>query len=133
MKDALSYRSAIGIMAVLFSLTCAATFYVAISQGLHASRNHVADHLPGLTVEKAPNPQAGLVVTSLQSAGPAEQAGLAVGDDVLAVDQRAVGTLGELHDVLQRHRSQTIQLLVLHNDVPLDVSLDRSKDPKHGA
>jgi S1-C subfamily serine protease len=133
MKNSLSYRTAFGIVVTAFLATGAATFYVALSQRPRVSATLFTDHLPGLTVEKAPVPEVGLVVTSLQSAGPAEQAGLAVGDDVLAVDQRPVGSLGDLRAVLENHPARTIQLLVLHNDVPIDVSLTRNEDHLHGA
>jgi S1-C subfamily serine protease len=133
MKNAPSYRMVFGIMATLFLATGIAGSIVAISQGQKSSLHHISDHLPGLTLEKAPEPQAGLIVTSLQSEGPAELAGLAVGDDVLAVDQRPVGSLGDLREALLRNQNGAIQLLVLHKDVPIDVSLSRSEDHLHGA
>lgn len=133
MTHSLSYRTAFGIMTAAFLATGAASFYFAFEHNHPAASVEVANHIPGLTLDKAPLPEAGLVVTSLQSAGPAEQAGLAVGDDVLAVDQRPVSSIGEVRDVLQHHQERTVQLLVLHKDRAIDVSLTRSEDHLHGA
>jgi S1-C subfamily serine protease len=133
MTHTLSYRTAFSIMVAAFVATSAATFCVAFKEDHSAMPHQMADQLPGLTMEKAPVPEAGLVVTSLQSAGPAERAGLAVGDDVLAVDQKPVTSLGDVRDILRRHNERAVQLLVLHKDRAIDVSLNRSEDRVHGA
>jgi S1-C subfamily serine protease len=133
MTHSLSYHTAFGIMTAAFLATGVASIYVAFEQHHPATSVNVGDRLPGLTLEKAPLPEAGLVVTSLQSAGPAELAGLEVGDDVLAVDQRPVTSLSEMRDIMKRHTASTVQLLVLHKGRPIDVSFARSEDHLHGA
>lgn len=137
MTHTLSYRATFSIMLAAFLLSGAATFYLAFN-GKHSALPHrLADQLPGLTLAKPPAPEVGLVVTSLQSQGPAELAGVAVGDDVLAVDQRPVDSMGDVRDILDRHREQKVQLLVLHNDRAIDVDINRSEagnlEITHGA
>jgi S1-C subfamily serine protease len=133
MTHSLFHRTVFGIITAAFLATGAASFYVAFAQHHPAATLNVGDRLPGLTLERSPLPEAGLVVTSLQSAGPAELAGLAVGDDVLAVDQKPVTSLSEVRDLLKHQTATTVHLLVLHKGRPIDVSLALSEDHMHGA
>lgn len=89
--------------------------------------------LPGITVDNAPPPAIGLVVTSLRSGGEAEHAGLQVGDAVIAVDGRAIKSLGQISPYLRRDRSPRIDLAIAHGDRLRHVVLTRSQDGSHGA
>ncbi len=81
------------------------------------------DRLPGLTAMRAAPPAQGLVVTSLQSRGIAEGAGIEVGDEILAIDQHPVHSLEQARDAVHRASSTTIQLRLVHNSHPIDIRL----------
>jgi len=89
--------------------------------------------LPGLTVDNAPPPAIGLVVTSLRSGGEAEHAGLQVGDVVIAVDGRAIKSLGQISPYLRGDRSPRINLAIAHGDRLRHVVLTRSQGAHPGA
>ena len=90
------------------------------------------DPFPGFTALQASLPKTGIVVTSLQSRGPAERAGVQVGDNIVAINHRPINSVGQALAALRRTPNQTVQLHLLHNHVPNDVSLSRIEDPAHG-
>ena len=63
-----------------------------------------------------------VVVAGLLGGGPAEVAGLAQGDVVLAVDDQAVRSRRELYERLWDHRAgEEVRLLVFRDDAPRTV------------
>jgi len=63
----------------------------------------------------------GLLVTSLVGGGPAQKAGLMVGDILFSAAGRAAADLRELRDALATHIGQSVTLGVLRGGAPLDV------------
>lgn len=90
------------------------------------------DRFPGFTALQATAPKTGIVVTSLQSLGPADRAGVQVGDNIVAINHHAVGSVEQARAVIQGTASATVQLHLLHNHVPNDVSLSRIEDGANG-
>jgi S1-C subfamily serine protease len=88
---------------------------------------------PGFTALNVSQPHTGLVVTSLQSQGPAERAGLEVGDDILAINTTQVRSIAEANSVIRQTTAPALLLHLLHKGRPIDVSLARSEDHRHGA
>jgi S1-C subfamily serine protease len=87
---------------------------------------------PGFTALQAPPPKTGIVVTSLESHGPAERAGVQVGDNIVAINHYPVVSVGQARALLQHTAGPTIHLDLLHNHVPNDVSLSWIEDGAHG-
>ena len=78
---------------------------------MHFSRNAATSAppqepplLPGLTIEKDPTPNAGLVVTSVQSEGSDQRSSIAVGDHITRINGRPVFTVGQARSYLNRRR-----------------------------
>jgi hypothetical protein len=88
---------------------------------------------PGFTALNVSPPHTGLVVTSLQSHGPAERAGLEVGDDIIAINTSPVRSIEDASVVLRQTTTSALLLHLLHKGRPVDVSLARSEDQMHGA
>jgi membrane-associated protease RseP (regulator of RpoE activity) len=88
---------------------------------------------PGFTALNMSPPHTGLVVTSLQSQGPAERAGLEVGDDIIAINNSQVRSLAEANSVMRQATTSAVLLHLLHKGRPMDVSVARSEDQMHGA
>ena len=63
----------------------------------------------------------GLLVTSLVGGGPAQKAGLMVGDILFSAAGRAAADLRELRDALATHIGDSVTLGVLRGGAPLDV------------
>ena len=63
----------------------------------------------------------GLLVTSLVGGGPAQKAGLMVGDIVFSAAGRAAADLRELRDALAAHIGRSVTLGILRGGAPLDV------------
>ena len=87
---------------------------------------------PGFTVDELPRPRHGLVVTSLQSASEAQMDGIAVGDEVLAIDNHPVRSLEEAEQVINQNRQAMLALRLLHNATPRDVTLHENGARRHG-
>ena len=87
---------------------------------------------PGFTADELPRPERGLVVTSLQSASEAQMDGIAVGDEVLAIDNHPVGSLEEAEQIMNQNRQAKFALRLLHNATPRDVTLHESEVRRHG-
>ena len=88
---------------------------------------------PGFTVDELPGPQHGLVVTSLQSASEAQMDGIAVGDELLAIDSRPVRSLEEAEQIMTQNRQAMLGLRLLHNATPRNVTLHENGVRRHGA
>jgi S1-C subfamily serine protease len=63
----------------------------------------------------------GLLVTSLAKGGPAELAGLRIGDIIVRAAGSAAASLSELRRALAEHTGQAVTLAVLRGGVPLDL------------
>jgi predicted metalloprotease with PDZ domain len=113
-------------------LVTGAAMLIAIHAPTIAPHRH-DEGLPGLTVALAAPPSTGLIVTSLQSQGPAERAGVQVGDDVLAIDHHAITSLGQARDVLRHDRQAIVQVSLVHNHLLNEVSLMRIEGRANGA
>ena len=87
---------------------------------------------PGFTADELPRPGHGLVVTSLQSASEAQMDGIAVGDEVLAIDNHRVGSLEEAEQIMTQNRQAMLALRLLHNATPRDVTLHENGVRRHG-
>ena len=87
---------------------------------------------PGFTADELPGPGHGLVVTSLQSASEAQMDGIAVGDEVLAINNHPVGSLEEAEQIMNQNRQAVLALRLLHNATPRDVTLHENGVRHHG-
>jgi S1-C subfamily serine protease len=65
--------------------------------------------------------QSGLLVTSLAAGGPAERAGLRIGDIIVRAAEGAAANLRELREALAAHVGQTVRLAVLRGGAPLEL------------
>jgi serine protease Do len=65
--------------------------------------------------------KSGLLVTSLAAGGPAERAGLLIGDIIVRAAETAAASLRELRQALAAHVGQTVALAVLRGGAPLVV------------
>ncbi len=85
--------------------------------------DELREHLGG-------NAGEGLLVGKVQADTPAEQAGVAVGDLIVAVDGESVGRVGQLRRVLQEREGRTFSLEVIRGGRPmsLGVSLPERED-----
>ena len=88
---------------------------------------------PGFTADELPGPGHGLVVTSLQSASEAQMDGIAVGDELLAIDSRPVRSLEEAEQIMTQNRQAMLGLRLLHNATPRNVTLHENGVRRHGA
>lgn len=81
--------------------------------------------LPGLTLVNAQPPGSGLVVTSIQSGGGAARQGLAVGDDIVAIDGQPVHTLDQASRYLIGSSQRTVMVALVRKGQMRWVTLDR--------
>lgn len=93
----------------------------------------VVDLLPGVTVEEAPPPRVGLIVTSLQSGGAAMAAGLRVDDAIVAIDHARIATTGDAVARLRHQSGGTVSMDVARGNQLIVVTLRRSSGDPHGA
>jgi len=75
---------------------------------------------PGAAAAGSAEP-GGLLVTSLAKGGPAERAGLRIGDIIVRAAGSAAASLGELRRALAEHIGQAVTLAVLRGGVALDL------------
>ena len=87
---------------------------------------------PGFTADELPRPGHGLVVTSLQSDSEAQMDGIAVGDEVLAIDNHSVRSLEEAEQRMNQNKQAVLALHLLHNNTPRDVTLHDNGIRRHG-
>jgi len=73
------------------------------------------------TAGAAAGEKSGLLVTSLAAGGPAERAGLLIGDIIVRAAESAAANLRELRQALAAHVGQTVALAVLRGGAPLDL------------
>jgi serine protease Do len=75
-------------------------------------------------------PSQGLLITGLVPGGPAAQAGLLVGDILLAADGQSVDSLHALRHALAGHVGQAVPVSVLRGGVPTTLSLTVGEWPQ---
>jgi len=84
----------------------------------------------GIGAQTVPLPQtagaaagetSGLLVTSLAAGGPAERAGVLIGDIIVKAAQSAAANLRELRQALAAHVGRTVELAILRGGAPLDL------------
>jgi len=68
----------------------------------------------------------GLVVTGVQEGGPAESAGVLLGDVLLSFDGERVESIGDLQAALEERAQRAVALRVLRAGTPLDLSVTPS-------
>lgn len=73
--------------------------------------------------------QGGLLVTSLASGGPAEKAGMRIGDIIVRAAESAAANLRELRTALAAHVGQSVTLAVLRGGLPLELQTDVGEWP----
>lgn len=108
---------------------------------LASGRLHLLGHgwrepvtlLPGLTIENTPLPQAGVVVTSLQSGSEAAGSGIMVGDGIAALDGHPIGDIADAVKYLKNDRQAAVILDVEHGQSMHSVRLHRLAEAHHGA
>ena len=71
--------------------------------------------------------KSGLLVTSLAAGGPAERAGLLIGDIIVRAAESAAANLRELRQALAAHVGQKVPLAVLRGGAPLDLQAERRR------
>jgi S1-C subfamily serine protease len=74
---------------------------------------------------------AGVIVLSLEEGGPAEKAGLLVGDILLSVNAQALGDTGDVQAALAPHApGTTVSLGILRGGDPTDVAVTLAERPR---
>ena len=71
--------------------------------------------------------KSGLLVTSLAAGGPAERAGLLIGDIIVRAAEGAAANLRELRQALAAHVGQSVALAVLRGGAPLAAAGERRR------
>lgn len=98
-------------------LLLVAVILLAARWGAGAHRPH-RGLIPGLTYEVARPahgaPEPGLVVTSVEDAGPAAAAGIMVGDRIERIDDRPITALADVAAALKRGATSNLRLVVRH-------------------
>ena len=101
------------------------------------SHGHVARPWLGIGAQPVPLPasaaatagQTGLLVTSLASGGPAERAGVLVGDIVVGAGSGSAGDLHELRQALAAHVGQDARLSMLRGGVATELTVQVGEWP----
>lgn len=73
--------------------------------------------------------QSGLLITSLASGGPAERAGIRIGDIIVRAAESAAANLRELRLALAAHVGKSVTLAVLRGGQPLDLQAEVGEWP----
>ncbi len=87
----------------------------------------------GLTLDPmpAPDPEGGIVISSIEAGGPAALAGLVAGDRILALDGEAARDPHRLSRAIgRRDPGQMLELLVLRKDERLPISVVAGRRPE---
>ena len=71
------------------------------------------------SVDVGAGERSGLLVTSLAAGGPAERAGLLIGDIIVKAAESAAANLRELRQALAAHVGRTVELAILRGGAPL--------------
>ena len=74
--------------------------------------------------------QSGLLVTSLAAGGPAERAGVRIGDIIVRAAESAAANLRELRQALASHVGRSVTLGVLRGGAPLDLRAEVGEWPE---
>jgi S1-C subfamily serine protease len=78
----------------------------------------------GLQPVELPDQRKGLIVLSLEAGGPADQAGVLVGDIFVSLSGRAVADTDDIQGVLESHgASQTLEAGLLRGGSPLNLAI----------
>ncbi len=97
------------------------------------AHGHVARPWLGIGAQPVPLPAAagrsGLLVTSLASAGPAERAGMLVGDIVVSAGDGSTGNLHELRQALAAHVGKPAKLSLLRGGVATELTVQVGEWP----
>ena len=87
----------------------------------------------GIGAQPVPLPNAaektGLLVTSLAPGGPAERAGVLIGDIIVSAAGEAAANLRELRHVLAAHIGKTVALAVLRGGAPVELRAEVGEWP----
>jgi len=75
--------------------------------------------------------QGGLLVTALVAGGPAERAGVRIGDIIVRAAESAAANLRELRQALAAHVGGIVTLGILRGGAPLDLSAEVGEWPEH--
>jgi S1-C subfamily serine protease len=73
--------------------------------------------------------QSGLLVTSLAAGGPAERAGVRIGDIIVRAAESAAANLRELRQALASHVGRSVTLAILRGGTPLDLRAEVGEWP----
>jgi S1-C subfamily serine protease len=73
--------------------------------------------------------QSGLLVTSLAAGGPAERAGVRIGDIIVRAAESAAANLRELRQALASHVGRSVTLGILRGGAPLDLRTEVGEWP----
>ena len=85
--------------------------------------------LPDSAGQADPAGQSGLLITSLASGGPAERAGMLIGDIIVRAAESAAQSLRELRAALSAHVGQRVTLAVLRGGQALELQTDVGEWP----
>lgn len=98
------------------------------------AHGHVARPWLGIGAQAVPLPgdaaRSGLLVTSLGQGGPAERAGVMVGDILHAAAGESAGNLRELRQALSSHVGKTVPLALLRGGVAVDLQAQVDEWPQ---
>ena len=110
--------------------------------GVFLATSHLADNqyaegyeqeIPGLTIEQQPNnsqPRVEkLIVTSVASRGPANDAGIAAGDVINSIDGRPVASMRELHEAVAAVAAPLIHLDLHRGRAAVSLDLPEAPQP----
>lgn len=88
----------------------------------HHAQATAASGLPGLTAEESGG---ALIVTSVRDQSSAERAGIAAGDQILAIDGQPLRHLTEASHLFSHAPEAKVRISVLHARERRDVMVDR--------
>ncbi|OYY72418.1 MAG: hypothetical protein B7Y47_03005 [Sphingomonas sp. 28-63-12] len=123
----------VGLLAILGTGCLVLTRAVQHPRWGFAPTSVAVDLLPGLTIETAPPPDTGIIVTSRRSGDQAAAAAVNVGDIITAIDRVPVKTIDDANAYLKSHQQPVILLTLLHHRRPYLVRLNRAKRGDYGA
>lgn len=85
--------------------------------------------LPDATGRADPSGQSGLLITSIATDGPAERAGLRIGDILVRAAENAAASLRDLREALSAHVGKSVTLAVLRGGQPLELQTEVGEWP----
>jgi len=93
--------------------------------GTWSRQNEGLRGLPGITLASPSISNAGVLVTSVQSASEADSLGIEAGDFILAVDQAKVDTPIQVNQLVENSNRSNLILTVRHGEQTKNVALHR--------